>query len=242
MRLHPIRRPRDIPVLLGLTEPRRSFTPVLGGIVLAVIFQLSAPDTEADRLISVLLQAWVVLMAMRAAGTKARLRNAGAGTVAVLVVAALVAELIGDAGPAVARLISLALILVTPLAVIGGVVRELDEDKRVTVQTVVCGLCLYLLLGMAFSFLFAAIEDIGGNPFFANVPPGGVVQPTGSPNDFLYYSLATLTTTGYGDFSAATELGRAMSVVEALIGQIYLVTVLAVIVSNVRRRRPLDGT
>ena len=64
----------------------------------------------------------------------------------------------------------------------------------------------------------------------------------GTPNDFLYFSLATLTTTGYGDLSAATELGRAMAVTEALIGQMYLVTVLAVIVSNVRRRQPLGGS
>jgi hypothetical protein len=228
--------------MLRLTEPRKSFGPVLGAIIVAVIFQLSTPDTEFDRLITVVLQAWVVVLALRAAGAKARVRNIGTGTAVALVAFAVVSELIGNTGPAVARSISLALILVTPLAVVGGVVRELDEDRRVTVQTVLCGLCLYLLLGMAFSLLFAAIEDVGGVAFFASVPPGGVVQPTGSPNDFLYYSLATLTTTGYGDFTAATELGRAMSVVEALIGQMYLVTVLAVIVSNVRRRRPLDGT
>jgi hypothetical protein len=228
--------------MLRLTEPRKSFGPVLGGIIVAVIFQLAAPDTETDRLITVLLQGAVVVLALRAAGARPRLLVAGSRTVTALIALAVASELIGNTGPAVARLISHALIVVTPLAVVGGVVRELEEDRRVTVQTVLCGLCLYLMLGLAFSFLFAAIEDIGGHAFFASVPPGGAVQPTGSPNDFLYYSLATLTTTGYGDFSAATELGRAMSVVEALIGQMYLVTVLAVIVSNVRRRRPLDGT
>lgn len=226
--------------MLHLTEPRKSFAPVLGGIVVAVIFQLSAPDTDLARLVSVVLQGSVVLIALRAAGARPNLFNLGSWTVVALIVAAIVAELIGNAGPGVARLISLALILLTPLAVIGGVVRELEEDRRVTVQTVICGLCLYLLLGMAFSFLFAAIEAVGGHSFFAAVP--GVPRPTGSPNDFLYFSLATLTTTGYGDFSAATELGRAMAVTEALIGQMYLVTVLAVIVSNVRRQRPLDGS
>jgi voltage-gated potassium channel Kch len=80
--------------------------------------------------------------------------------------------------------------------------------------------------------VFGAIEDLSGEPFFK----AGVA---GSPNDFLYFSLSTLTTTGYGDFSAATDLGRAVAVTEALIGQMYLVTVLAVIVSNVgRERRP----
>ena len=87
-----------------------------------------------------------------------------------------------------------------------------------------------VLLGLAFGVLFGAIQDIEEQPFFAN----GTV---GNANDFLYFSLASLTTVGYGDLTAATDLGRAMAVTEALIGQFYLVTVLAVIVSNVRRRQ-----
>jgi voltage-gated potassium channel Kch len=104
---------------------------------------------------------------------------------------------------------------------------------------VICGLCLYLLLGMAFAFLYAVLDDVATRSFFAHGING---TPAGTPNDFLYFSLVTMTTTGYGDFVAHTELGRTFAVTEALIGQIYLVTVLAVIVSNVRRRRPLDGS
>jgi voltage-gated potassium channel Kch len=111
----------------------------------------------------------------------------------------------------------------------GGVVRELEEDGHVTVQTVICGLCLYLLLGLAFAFVYAALDEISSQSFFAQ-------KVDGTPNDFLYFSMVTLTTTGYGDFTAQTELGRTLAVTEALLGQIYLVTVLAVIVSNVRRR------
>jgi hypothetical protein len=233
--LRPIPRPKDIPIFLHLTEPRRSFGPVLAVIVLAVIVQLSVPDTQAARMVTVVIQGSVVLVAMRAAGAHPRLFNGSAWLVGVMVGVGLLAEPFADFGPEVVRVISLALILITPLAVIGGVVRELNEDRQVTIQTVICGLCLYLLLGMAFSFLFAALEDISNQSFFSH----GI---DGSPNDFLYFSLVTMTTTGYGDYTAATELGRAMSVVEALIGQMYLVTVLAVIVSNVRRRRPLDGT
>jgi voltage-gated potassium channel Kch len=54
------------------------------------------------------------------------------------------------------------------------------------------------------------------------------------PNDFLYFSFATLTTVGYGDLVAATDLGRSLAISEALIGQIYLVTVVALIVGNLR--------
>ncbi|HKJ36401.1 MAG TPA: potassium channel family protein, partial [Solirubrobacterales bacterium] len=103
-------------------------------------------------------------------------------------------------------------------------------DSRITLQTVAGGLCLYLLLGLAFAFTFNLTEDVSGDPFFAN-------SMSGTPNDFLYFSLATLTTTGYGDFSAATEAGRALAVTEALAGQIYLVTVVALIVGNLGRQQ-----
>ncbi len=216
---------------LPLSEPRRSFAPVLGTIILTVIFQLATPDGDLARLIGVVLQGSVILLALRAAGFSHHVIGVARVALTAVVIAAVVA-VFGpqDGGQTVPRVLTLLLIMLTPLAVVAGVVRELRDDRRVTVQTIICGLCLYLLLGMAFAFVFGAIEDISREPFFnAGVP--------GSPNDFLYFSLSTLTTTGYGDFSAQTELGRAVAVTEALVGQMYLVTVLAVIVSNVGSSR-----
>ena len=60
---------------------------------------------------------------------------------------------------------------------------------------------------------------------------------TADISDYLYFSFATLTTVGYGDLAAATDLGRSVAIAEALIGQIYLVTVVAVIVGSLSRRR-----
>jgi hypothetical protein len=53
----------------------------------------------------------------------------------------------------------------------------------------------------------------------------------------LYYSFTTLTTVGYGDFTARTNLGHTLSVSEALTGQIYLVTIVSLVVANLGRRR-----
>ena len=50
---------------------------------------------------------------------------------------------------------------------------------------------------------------------------------------WFYYRFVTLTTTGFGDLTAATDVGRALTITEALIGQIYLVTVVALIVTNI---------
>ena len=57
-----------------------------------------------------------------------------------------------------------------------------------------------------------------------------------SIQDFLYFSFVTQTTVGYGDFTAAGDLGRALCVVEALVGQLYLVTIIAVLVSRMAGR------
>ncbi len=226
----PLENPGRLAEALNLTAPRHSFGIVFGLIVVTVIFQLSVHDTELTRLIRVVLQAVVALAALRAAGAHVRMLRGSLIVVSVMVAVAFVGLIApSELTTIVQRILLLVLIALTPIAILAGVVRELREDKRVTVQTVYCGLCIYLLFGTGFAVLFAAIEDISNSAFFTTVS-------NGSSAEFLYYSLATLTTTGYGDFVAATDFGRAMSVTEALIGQMYLVTVLAVIVSNVRGR------
>jgi voltage-gated potassium channel Kch len=55
--------------------------------------------------------------------------------------------------------------------------------------------------------------------------------------DFLYFSYVTLTTVGYGDLTAAGDLGRMLAVTEALLGQLYLVTVVALVIGNIGRER-----
>jgi hypothetical protein len=214
------------------TAPRRTFSGVLLMVILAMTFQLAAPDDDWARVVAVALQGLVVLTALGAAGADRRVVHPA---VVVVLIATGLASLglvaLGDVGPAVPRFVSLLLVLVAPLAIVIGLQRELVADGRVTLQTVYAGLSLYLLLGMAFGFLFGFIQDVSDTPFF----DGSVA---GNQNDFLYFSLATLTTTGYGDFAAAGELGRTFSVLEALFGQIYLVTVVALLVSNLRRPPP----
>jgi len=225
------RAAHGLPGVLQLTEPRRSFGVVLAAILAAMVFQLAAPNTDLSRFVAIVLQSTVIVLALRAAGFHRHIVKVAAAALAALAVVVGVALIgIDDVAPTAPRVLTLVLVLLTPAAIVVGVIRELREDKRVTIQTIFCGLSLYLLLGLAFAVLFGAVEDISGNYFFAHQEPG-------TTNDFLYFSLATLTTVGYGDLAAASDLGRTMSVTEALIGQVYLVTVLAVIVANVSRRR-----
>jgi hypothetical protein len=108
--------------------------------------------------------------------------------------------------------------------------RGFRRRRVVTLADVLGALCLYLLVGMFFAFVYAAAGQVGSGGFFT----GGV---EGTLSKCLYYSFTTMTTVGYGDITARTDFGHTVSVTEALIGQIYLVTIVAVIVTNLRPHR-----
>jgi hypothetical protein len=108
--------------------------------------------------------------------------------------------------------------------------------------TVVAGvLCLYLLLGLFFASVYVGLDRLTDSPFFAGGLPA-------NPSNAVYFSFITMTTVGYGDFTAGTNLGHTLSAFEALIGQIYLVTVVAAIVGRLvpvrsaENREPEDAT
>lgn len=209
---------------------QRSFGSVLVLIAAAAIFQLAAPSQDWARFVAIVLQGAAVVAALNAAGAIARaVTAAGMAYVGLVAVSGIALLGPGNIDPAIPRITTLMLVLITPPVIVGGLRRTLLREKAVTLQVVYAALCLYLLLGLAFSFAYGALQDVNHEPFFS----GGA---EGTTNDFLYFSLTTLTTTGYGDFTAATELGRALSVSEALIGQVYLVTVIALLVSNLRPR------
>lgn len=108
------------------------------------------------------------------------------------------------------------------------VVRRLLHHRTVTVQTLFGALAAYLLLAITFGFAFQTVDAVQATPFF------GDPQPTTS---YIYYSLVTVTTVGYGTLTAATPLGRLLSVSAAVVGQVYLVTVVAMFVGLLAQRR-----
>jgi Ion channel len=96
--------------------------------------------------------------------------------------------------------------------------------------TVMGALRIYLLIGLLFAYFEQFRGAVGSGPFFAEYGDG-------TPSDSIYFSYVTLTTVGYGDLTVAGNLGRAPAVVEAMIGQLYFVTVVGFTVGNVAGRR-----
>jgi Ion channel len=152
--------------------------------------------------------------------------------VALVMAAVIVAQVTGHdrVVTGVTRLANGMLVALAPIAVVIGVQRSLRRRQAVTIEVVLGALCFYLLVGLFFAFLYGAINDLGGNPFYASK-----AASTSAHN--VYFSFTTLTTTGFGDLTARSNLGHTLSNLEMLVGQIYLVTVVSVVVGNLRPRR-----
>lgn len=202
---------------------------VLALIVVAIFFTMAAPRGDGARFVSVILQASVLVAAVVA--SKAHPWVIRLSVVAALIgIAGSAAALFGTGqfGNSSAGLVALLYVLLTPPALVSGLIKQFREERTVTIHSMFGVLCLYLLVGLVFAVGYAEVQLLSDSEFFTT--------KEGGRDDFLYFSYATLTTVGYGDLVAATNLGRSLAITEALLGQIYLVTVVALIVSNIGRR------
>ena len=111
------------------------------------------------------------------------------------------------------------------------VVRRVLAKPTVTIQSIYGALSAYLIIGLMFAACFAAIQRLEPSNFFADNEPVNT-------QTLQYFSFTTLTTLGYGDFTAANNGGRSIAVMEALTGQVFLATLVARLVSAYRPEPP----
>jgi hypothetical protein len=117
------------------------------------------------------------------------------------------------------------LIQILLLAVaMAAVLRRVVNSDNVSSRTILGAISVYVVLGLLFTFVYGTVERLQSGPFFEGVP-----HPAG--NDFLFFSYTTLTTTGYGNLVPGGQPGRMISGLEMMIGQIFLVTLVAGLVA-----------
>jgi Ion channel len=105
-----------------------------------------------------------------------------------------------------------------------AVLRRVLVAEKVSSRTILGAISVYASLGILFTWAYGLIDRIEGGGFF-----GQVAGIQGS--DFLFFSYTTLTTTGYGDLVPAGQVGRMVSGLEMMLGQVFLVTLVAGLVS-----------
>ena len=176
----------------------------------------------------------MLMLAVRASGVRRTWRRA-ADVVAVVAILASLAVLVGDiagwhsADPGDATPLPSPLWVVLSLFLPVIVVRRILQHRRVSGSTLLGAVCAYLLIAFTFTFVFLTANVLDTELFF------GRQEPTTS---FMYFSLASLTTLGTsGDLQAASDLGQLLSVTETIIGQIFLVTLVAALVGLYAARR-----
>jgi hypothetical protein len=131
-----------------------------------------------------------------------------------------------------ASVIEICLLAFAMAAVLWRVVTSVEVGSR----TILGAISVYAVLGILFTVAFGTIDRIQGGPFFEEV-----AHPEGS--DFIFFSYTTLTTTGYGNLVPGGQPGRMIAGLEMMLGQIFLVTLVAGLVSlwrpgdALRRRR-----
>jgi hypothetical protein len=207
---------------------RTRYGVLLGTTVVLLGVQGIVPPSAGQQIVVSVLAGASVLLAFRAADLAPKmLRLALVGGVLVVVLT-IVRVSAGGMSEGAARLFIAGLVALGPPAVAVGVVRDLRASGRVRIEAVSGVLSLYILLGMLFAFVYGAIDQFADEPFFT-------VANEATISSCLYFSFTTLTTVGYGDLVAGSDLGRTLAIFEALLGQIYLVTVVSLIVSNLGR-------
>lgn len=204
---------------------------LLALILFSLGFQMAEPEADWARIAAIFLQGFTLIAALTVSGVRRWLVHLAAAITAIAVASAagiLIGS--GDLDLGGGRVLGLLLVLLAPAAIIVGVVRQARNAQMITIRTMFGVLCVYLLIGTAFAYAYGIISAVDHGGFFEEIPGGDQA-------DFLYFSFTTMTTTGFGDLTAAEDLGRSMAITEALIGQIYLVTLVALIVSNLGQTR-----
>jgi hypothetical protein len=205
---------------LAQRRASRRYALVLVLVVTSVLFTSFAPDARGSHGVLLILESVTLAIALwRSRAIPSQTRFVVVFT--AIVVASLQITMGGETLTATASGLNAFFAISTIVVIARGVITA----GGVTFQSVIGAICIYLLVGMTFSFLYGAAAELGNGAFFTSGTDGTI-------SIRLYFSFITLTTVGYGDYVASGTVGHTLSFIEALMGQLYLVTVVALLVGR----------
>jgi hypothetical protein len=192
----------------------------------------TASSTGISRWLPGVLVAATVILGLETSAVEGWWVSPARALAALAVVAALTDAAVGTERTLAWVTVAQALLLVVLVLAIGS---RLVRHQTVSAQTVLAVVCIYVLFGLIFALAEYGISGLNDTQFF-------VQTSTPTVADFVYFSFVVLTTLGFGDFTPATDAGKAMVSFEALLGQIFLVTVVSRLVGLYSRAgaRPAD--
>ncbi|MGO9753501.1 MAG: potassium channel family protein [Solirubrobacteraceae bacterium] len=217
----------------GAGQPQFRYAAVLVLMLAAVVFLIAAPDANWSLAAGIAIEAAALILTVATSREResVRLRRALALGLVMIVGVILIALGVGPRwlSPAAAIFVTAGI----PFALARGLLRLLRLEG-VRFNAVAGSLAIYLSTGLIFAWVVGFIAAVTSTPYFA------AQAAHTSPGDKVYFSFTVLTTTGFGDYTPATPAGHALAVIEMLTGQLYLVTVIGLLIGNfaARRRQP----
>jgi hypothetical protein len=125
----------------------------------------------------------------------------------------------------IARSLGLALLGMTTLLMLNTLMHE----ERVSRDTIIGGICVYLLFGLCFAMAHLVAFSLDPGALLRDGMPleQAVGDASARSASILYFSFVTLTTLGFGDIAPVGELTETLTIAEAIIGQLYVAIFIA---------------
>jgi hypothetical protein len=219
------------PPLGGERPAEYRYGAVFACAAVALVFVVVAPAEDWSRAITLGLEGLALFVAVATSRARPQERRMGATAVGAVAALLVLGVAVGLVPTVVATGLSALAGVAASFALVGGLIR-LVRQFGVTLQAVAGALAIYLQVGLIFAWMIGFVAHVDGAPYFEQ-------HGDGTESERVYFSFTVLTTTGFGDLTAAQPVGRALAVVEMLGGQLYLVTVIGVLVGGLAgRRRP----
>jgi hypothetical protein len=211
-----------------------SYGLLLTMILASIVLTAAASGTDLGGIVTLVFLGGTLLFAMWTSRAGHRYRRIASVLVPIMVVSSAASIALGNGS--ISRSITAAVSALLVLAALMAILDRLrTAHTTISFQTVLGALSMYLLLGLLFASFYAELAAVSGDAFFAQG------ASSGTSVNYVYFSYVTISTVGYGDLSAAGDLGKMLAVGEALVGQLFLVTVVALLVTNLGKARRQRG-
>jgi len=207
---------------------RNRWFAIIGLLVAGLFVRAGVGDTPTGGVATLVIFGTATWLSLRASQVRRGALRVAEALIPLATVLAIVMLVLGtdETGALVGAFVSMLLVVVAPIVIL----RRLLSHPVINLNTFYGAVSVYLLIAMFFATLFSIIGAAHGGQFFVQIE-----KATGI--DYIYFSFTTITTVGYGDLTAVTSVGRLTAVMEAVFGQLYLITVVALVVQNLGRDR-----
>lgn len=189
------------------------------GLILAGYLLAGADQSPVSVVFNSIVWATLLLATLWAPGLPVWLRRMGLAATVIALATVFTSIFFESDAASGSRHLVLALAQFSALL---AILFRISRHSVVTLQTVMGGVAAYALIAFVMAAVYHGLDLLIEGPFLNGVTSTG---------DYTYFSFVTLTTVGYGDLTAATDLAKRLVVIEAFVGQVFIITLVARLVS-----------